>query len=50
MMPWDMLMTVNGYWEYKFRNGSLDYLEDDPLADEPALTRLVQQMACYTTT
>ncbi len=39
MMPWDMLMTVNGYWEYKFRNESFDKFEDDPNATEPALTK-----------
>ena len=26
MLPWDMMVTVNGYWHYKFRNVS----EDDP--------------------
>ena len=24
MLPWDMLVTVNGYWHYKFRNTTLD--------------------------
>lgn len=24
MLPSDMMVTVNGYWHYKFRNTSLD--------------------------
>ena len=31
MMPWDMLVTVNGYWDYKFRNTTLDDLTYLPL-------------------
>ncbi len=27
MMPWDILVTVDGYWEYKFRNQSVDYVD-----------------------
>jgi hypothetical protein len=24
LLPWNILITVNGYWDYKFRNVSLD--------------------------
>jgi hypothetical protein len=27
LLPWNMLITVNGYWDYKFRNTSLDNAE-----------------------
>ena len=41
MLPWDMLVTVNGYWTYKFRNESYD--DDDEVFPSkwkgPQLTR-----------
>ena len=37
MMPWDMMVTVNGYWNYKFRNTSLDDVEVN--GTEPGLTK-----------
>ncbi len=27
MMPFNMLVTVDGYWEYKFRNQSYDHVD-----------------------
>ena len=27
LLPWNILITVNGYWDYKFRNTSLDNVE-----------------------
>ncbi len=27
MMPWDILVTIDGYWDYKFRNQSLDRVD-----------------------
>ncbi len=48
MMPWDMLMTVNGYWEYKLRNASIDDLEDDdPNDPDPPLTRRQKEFMSY---
>ncbi len=26
-MPWNILLTVDGYWEYKFRNQTVDYVD-----------------------
>ena len=28
MMPWDMLATVNGYWQYKFRNVTIEEMRE----------------------
>ena len=38
MLPWDMLVTVNGYWHYKFRNTTLD---DVVLPENEALRTLL---------
>lgn len=27
LLPWNILITVSGYWDYKFRNVSADYAE-----------------------
>ncbi len=27
LLPWNILITVNGYWDYKFRNTTLDGVE-----------------------
>ena len=29
-LPWNILITVTGYWDYKFRDTSLDGVETDP--------------------
>lgn len=41
LFPWNILITVTSYWNYKFRNVSLDNNEDivDP-SDEDELTEL----------
>ena len=28
LLPWNILITVEGFWNYKFRNVSLDGVED----------------------
>ena len=28
LLPWNILITVNGFWDYKFRNVSLDTVND----------------------
>ena len=38
MLPWDMLVTVNGYWHYKFRNTTLD---DVAMPESEALRSLL---------
>ena len=43
-LPWNMLITVSGYWDYKFRNVSLDNATDDS-ANE--LTDLQLTFASY---
>ncbi len=53
MMPWDMLATVNGYWQYKFRNVSLEeqqvYLISDEINRSPAvgLTKRQKEFESY---
>ncbi len=43
MMPWDILVTIDGYWDYKFRNQSLDDMEEEELnnSTDPELTKYV---------
>lgn len=48
MMPWDMMVTVNGYWYYKFRNTSLDGMTFAPLnSSTPGLTRRQKEFESY---
>ncbi len=35
LLPWNILITVNTYWDYKFRDVSLDGQETDPDVSEP---------------
>ncbi len=40
MLPWDMLVTVTGYWHYKLRDtreGECNEEEDDDCSDEDEL-------------
>lgn len=48
MMPWDMMVTVNGYWAYKFRNTSLDEILVIPMnASKPGLTKRQIEFESY---
>ncbi|XP_059084389.1 equilibrative nucleoside transporter 3-like [Tigriopus californicus] len=48
MMPWDMMVTVNGYWTYKFRNTSLDEMFIVTLnKSKPGLTKRQIEFESY---
>lgn len=47
MIPWDVLVSVNGYWKHKLRNTSLDDAGYLPLGENSTLTTLQMEMQSY---
>ena len=50
LLPWNILITVNGYWDYKFRNVSLDCSNVNPNCDQNStapMTNLQKEFTSY---